>query len=304
MAMEQILQTVKLGGTLIFLKDRLHAADTEHWLTINKSIPHALREISQLQLGVVATRKEDLFVLVKAQENLLPKLQAFPGQRIVLDMELAQWQTLQLQVENALQEGTKIKSFDKSFEASCLFLDRDDVIVKNVPYNKDPEKVELMPGIAELINQAHQNHYWVAMVSNQSGLGRGMIDWDQYQQVHQRMLKLLADKNAWLDECLWASYIDSSAEPEGSLYENLRKPKPGMFLQAQEKLKMNFKNSIMIGDSSSDLSAAHAVGIGKLFLLESEKVEKELAALKDCGFAYEVLPTLESGLSRNLFFTK
>ncbi len=68
------------------------------------------------------------------------------------------------------------------------------MVVKNVPYNTDPKKVELTPGIELLISAAHAKGYWVAVVTNQSGLGRGWISWGEYQDVHQKMLQLLADK--------------------------------------------------------------------------------------------------------------
>lgn len=158
--------------------------------------------------------------------------------------------------------------------ARALFLDRDDVIVKNVPYNKDPAKVELMPGIVELIGKAHQKGMLVIVCSNQSGLGRGLVTQPEYFSVHQRFLQLLAENKGWIEDCLWAGYIENPIGDQ-HLQPQMRKPRPGMFLQAAQKWHIHMAASAMIGDSATDLIAAFTAGVSNLILLKSEKFEQE-----------------------------
>lgn len=172
------------------------------------------------------------------------------------------------------------EAFAGSFEAPILFLDRDNVIVPDIPYNKNPEMVSLNDGICSLIERAHHIGWWVAMASNQSGLGRQKIRFDEYASVHRRLQKLLAEQGQWLDESEWAGFVSGSLVVEGQLDPQMRKPRPGMFWRIQRKLKGNLRASMMIGDSASDLLAATQVGIEKLYLLKADHYKQELEKLE------------------------
>ena len=175
---------------------------------------------------------------------------------------------------------SRAECFSGSYERPILFLDRDNVIVPDVPYNNDPDKVTLNAGVVELIHRAHQVGAWVAMVSNQSGLGRGKIRFDEFGYVHRQMLALLAAESVWIDHSEWASFIPDSDCVEGILYSQMRKPRPGMFWSVQRKLKGHLAASHMIGDSASDLLAAEQAGVAHLWLLKTEKVAEEVKKLE------------------------
>ncbi|WP_374029108.1 D-glycero-alpha-D-manno-heptose-1,7-bisphosphate 7-phosphatase [Bdellovibrio bacteriovorus] len=290
-----ILDTVQIGGSLVFLTEKAPSQQREWFKPLQNhfahEIPFVLRRTDDLLTEKFKTRPEDLVIVFSEQKEVLKKLNhVLQGQRVLVtehegeknpyvdfawncDEEVwthalqslrANWDRLQAPVD-----------FAKSGESPCLFLDRDDVIVKNVPYNKDPDAVQLMPGIEELINRAHAAGYWVALVTNQSGLGRGWISWHDYQLVHQQMMRLLAQKGCWIDECVWSPFIDQEGVPQGRFLAGLRKPRAGMFQMVHAKLKVNMSKSAMVGDSASDLMAAFSAGVKDLYLFNSEKVEKE-----------------------------
>lgn len=197
-------------------------------------------------------------------------------------------------ISHAFERIESVVQPKNSEKAPCLFLDRDDVVIKDVPYATDPSKVELVPGIVELINEAHEKGYWVALVTNQSGLGRGRIDWVQYQQVHQRMLKLLAAQGAFFDDYQFAGYIGTTDLEYGQILASLRKPGTGMFHRVHEKLKLNKADSIMVGDSASDLMAAYNFGVRNCYLLRTEKSDAQLKKLEQFKalnpeFAYQFI---------------
>src|SRR5207253_9964129 len=102
------------------------------------------------------------------------------------------------------------KSLEGFGQQSCLFLDRDGVIVDDVPYNTDLAKVTLKPGIIELLEKAHGLGMWITIVSNQSGLGRGYFSWTVYRQIHQKICQLLAFHGEWVDLALCAPYYDGT----------------------------------------------------------------------------------------------
>lgn len=291
-----IADTVQLGGVLIFLKDQA-PDDLQQWLEPLRfvcayDVPVVIRSVHDLELGKFKSRSEDLIFFFDEQVVHIKSLNSIlQGQRILLSMReihgvdfvwaqasLDSWKKTIQGLENYLQSANPLLA-SVDAETPCLFLDRDDVVIRNIPYNGDASKVELTLGSAKMINEAHKRGYWVALVTNQSGLGRGRISWSEYKQVHQRMLELLAEQNSWLDECVWASYIENEVSPEGRLFASLRKPRAGMFQMVQEKLRVKMSRSLMVGDSATDLMAAHAAGVGSLYLLRSDKFLKEEASL-------------------------
>ena len=128
----------------------------------------------------------------------------------------------------------------------------------------------------ELIKKAHGFGLWVTVVSNQSGLGRGDFSWTDYRKVHQKICQLLAAEGAWVDLTLCAPYYDGTEFKQAQARPHYRKPDIGMFRHAEEELGVSFENSIMIGDSATDLIPAYQCGVKKLYLMSSEKQDGEL----------------------------
>lgn len=309
-----VADTVRMGGVLVFIKDQA-PQDFSQWLapltqSFGMKIPISVRNKSDFMSGRYHTGHHDLILFFQGQESVVAELDAHvQGQRVwissadqaphVVDYTwhvadigawTSFWAALAPQFDSLIENWTS----SEMDHAPCLFLDRDDVVVKNVPYNKDPNQVELIPEMVELIHQAHAHGYWVALVTNQSGIGRGRISWQEYKQVHQRMLKLLSAEGAWIDECVWSSYIENEAVPEGRLLAGLRKPRAGMFQLVKEKLKIDMGKSIMIGDSATDLIAAHSAGVGSCYLFKSDKFQKERETLEkfravNSKFSYQAI---------------
>jgi len=173
------------------------------------------------------------------------------------------------------------KSLEGFGQQSCLFLDRDGVVIPDIPYNTDISKITLKPGIGELIKKAHHLGHWVTIVSNQSGLGRGYFSWSDYRKVHQKICRLLAAEGEWVDLALCAPYYEGTPYKQAQARPHYRKPDVGMFKHAEEELGVSFEISMMVGDSATDLIPAHQCGIKKLYLISSEKSEGELAKLAD-----------------------
>ncbi|UXR64627.1 HAD-IIIA family hydrolase [Bdellovibrio bacteriovorus] len=296
-----ILETVQLGGSLVFLSDQAPSTLPVWTGSLQKhfaaEIPFVVRRAKDLTNKRFATRPEDLVLFFKEQESLLPQMESLlSGQRALLgtdaarltdswdfifsDMTMELWETLLQNLRRQWDQASVLQGLPGEHQTPCLFLDRDNVVVKDVPYNKDPKAVVLMPGIAELINRAHARGWWVALVTNQSGLGRGRITWDEYQSVHQQMLRLLAEQKAWIDDCEWSAFISESGTQRGRLLAGMRKPRNGMFLKINDTLKVNMSRSVMVGDSASDLKAAYAAGVKSLYLLASDQTAKQEESLK------------------------
>jgi histidinol-phosphate phosphatase family protein len=131
----------------------------------------------------------------------------------------------------------------------AVLLDRDGTLVVDVPYNGDPALVELMPGAAEALARLREAGIPTALVSNQSGIARGLIDADQVAAVNARMEELLGP--------IGPKAICPHGPEDGC---DCRKPRPGLVLQAAEALGVDPAECAVVGDSGTDVEAARAAG--------------------------------------------
>ncbi|HEY8271513.1 MAG TPA: HAD-IIIA family hydrolase [Pseudobdellovibrionaceae bacterium] len=186
------------------------------------------------------------------------------------------------------------RSLEGFGQQSCLFLDRDGVIIEDIPYNADLTKVALKPGILQLLRKAHGLGMWITVVSNQSGLGRGYFSWTAYRQIHQKICQLLAAQGEWVDLSLCAPYSEGTDFKQAQARPHYRKPDVGMFKHAEEELGISFSSSVMVGDSATDMMPAFLSGVRKLYLVTSEKQEGEIRKLYEFqklhpDFKYQVI---------------
>ncbi|GAG48670.1 unnamed protein product, partial [marine sediment metagenome] len=118
--------------------------------------------------------------------------------------------------------------------STAVFLDRDGTIVEDLGYIGEPEQLRLIPGAADALRRFSREGYLVVVVSNQSGVARGLFDEADLSRVHARLEALLAECGASLDGAYYCPYL-SGAEATVEAYRReseLRKPAPGMLLQA------------------------------------------------------------------------
>jgi len=158
---------------------------------------------------------------------------------------------------------------------AAVFLDRDDTLIENVPYLGDPTQVQLLPGAKEAITQLHRAGLLLIVVSNQSGVGRGLISKAQVGSVDAKMEELLGGKG------IITAFTHCYAAP-GDPYGERRKPSPLMLQEAALEHGLSLNNSFMVGNRLSDIQSGHAAGC-RTIILElriqpgDEKVCTELA---------------------------
>jgi len=134
----------------------------------------------------------------------------------------------------------------------ALLLDRDGTLIVDVGYPRDPAQVELLPGAAEAL-RALQASWALVIVSNQSGLGRGLITEAEARAVHDRVIARFAAAGV----AFAGAYYCPHAPGAGCA---CRKPAPGLVLDAARELGLDLARSVMIGDKASDAAAGRAAG--------------------------------------------
>ena len=145
---------------------------------------------------------------------------------------------------------------------AAVFFDRDNTLIVNDGYLGDPAGVVLMPGAAAAVAAARRAGFAVVVVSNQSGVARGLFDEAAVQAVDRRMADLLLDDNpaAMVDLQLYCPFHPAAPLPAYRQDSPLRKPKPGMLLLAAERLSLDLPRSWMVGDAPRDVAAGRAAG--------------------------------------------
>ena len=150
----------------------------------------------------------------------------------------------------------------------ALLLDRDGVINLNHGYVHTPEQTDWIPGIFDLVAQAHQQKMLVVVVTNQAGIGRGFYSEDEFLAYSAWVHAQFAQRGTPLLATFWCPHHPDSGNGRYKIDCGCRKPKPGMLLAAAERFELNMQASWMIGDKPSDMAAATAAGVAHRHLLE------------------------------------
>ena len=136
-----------------------------------------------------------------------------------------------------------------------MFLDRDGTIIEDPGYLHKPEDVKLLPGAAEAIRRLNAAGYLVVVVTNQSGIARGLYTVADYRAVERRLGELLGAQGARIDVSYFCPHHPQAPEPCAC-----RKPGTKLFLDAQAALGIDFARSWWVGDRLSDVQPAPKLG--------------------------------------------
>jgi D-glycero-D-manno-heptose 1,7-bisphosphate phosphatase len=127
-------------------------------------------------------------------------------------------------------------------------------------YLRRPEDVVILPGAASAIARLNAKNIPVIVITNQSGIGRGLFGWAEYNAVMDKIGELLAGEGAHTDDTYVCPFHEGAVGEYHHANHPDRKPNPGMLLKAAEKHQIDLKRSWMIGDKEIDLEAGRNAG--------------------------------------------
>lgn len=142
----------------------------------------------------------------------------------------------------------------------AVFLDRDGTIIEDPGYLSDPKEVKLLPGVELALKSLSQAGYLLVVVTNQSGIARGMFTEETLDLIHDRLRELLHEKNARIDAVYHCPFLPEGSVEQYAVDSDLRKPKPGMLLEAADELDIDLERSWTVGDSPRDVEAGQRAG--------------------------------------------
>ncbi len=148
----------------------------------------------------------------------------------------------------------------------AVFLDRDGTLSEERGYIDRLELIEIFPWTSDAIRLLNRAGFAVVVVTNQSAIGRGIIDPPFLQTVHDAFDRHLAQSGARVDRYYYCPHHPDARLPEYRMVCRCRKPGPGMIEQATTELGLDPSRSFMVGDRLIDVACGHAAGVRSLLV--------------------------------------
>lgn len=153
-----------------------------------------------------------------------------------------------------------------------LFLDRDGVINRKLPddYVKQPGEFEFLPGVLDALATLNHKFGIIVIVTNQQGIGKGLMSFDQLAGIHKMMLAKISETGGRIDQIYFAWQLAEWNHAD-------RKPNIGMAETARKDFKneIDFSKSIIVGDSLSDMEFGTNAGMKRVFITRGEEGREE-----------------------------
>ncbi len=158
----------------------------------------------------------------------------------------------------------------------AVFLDRDKTIIEDDEgYISDPARVKLLPDVGSAIKKLNDNGFMVIVVSNQSGIGRGMFNEQDLESIHQKMTDLLQKEQATIDDIFYCPHHAEAKVEKFRKDCTCRKPLPGMIIKAAMNHKIDLNQSYCVGDEERDIEAGINAGCRTIRITKQTDVESK-----------------------------
>jgi histidinol-phosphate phosphatase family protein len=151
----------------------------------------------------------------------------------------------------------------RSARPQAVLFDRDGTLIADVPYNADPERVRVLPTVRVAVAALRRAHVPIGVISNQSGIARGLITADDVARIGRRVEHEIGRFDVW--------EICPHGPGEGC---ECRKPRPGMVVAAARRIGVSPRATAVIGDIGSDIACAEAAG-ARAVLVPTERTLPE-----------------------------
>jgi D-glycero-D-manno-heptose 1,7-bisphosphate phosphatase len=158
--------------------------------------------------------------------------------------------------------------------APAVFVDRDGTLILEVGYLSRLEQIEVLPGAAEAVRLLGQRGIKVVVITNQSGIARGLISEGDLDVIHQELKRRLARCGAFLDGIYYCPHHPTEGRDPYRVTCDCRKPNIGLVRQAVAELNLDLGRSYVVGDQDSDMELAARIG-AKGILIQNNKAEGE-----------------------------
>ncbi|MEN6450268.1 MAG: HAD family hydrolase [Thermoguttaceae bacterium] len=162
----------------------------------------------------------------------------------------------------------------------AVFFDKDGTLVEDRPYNVDCSTLCLAAGAIDAMEALQTLGYQLVVVTNQSGIARGLFTIDDFRRLERALIDRLAAAGVHLSGVYFCPHLPDASVSEYAVACDCRKPRPGLFFQAAEQLGLDLPRSWMVGDILDDVEAAHRAGCRAVLLHGSTETEWRVSPLR------------------------
>jgi D-glycero-D-manno-heptose 1,7-bisphosphate phosphatase len=152
----------------------------------------------------------------------------------------------------------------------AVFLDKDGTIIKDVGYLDDPKKVRLFAGSASAIRSLNKKGFKVIVISNQSGIARGMFTESTLKDIDDKLISLIKRKGGKIDGIYYCPHHPRYGLSRYRRVCECRKPHNGLIIKAAKEHRIDLKRSFTVGDKRSDIKAGKISRTRTILVLSGE----------------------------------
>jgi D-glycero-D-manno-heptose 1,7-bisphosphate phosphatase len=182
----------------------------------------------------------------------------------------------------------------------AVFLDRDGTINEEVDFVCSPDELHLIPGAAGAIRRLNQAGLITCVISNQSGVARGLLTEEDLMRIHAKLEQDLQLEEARLDRIYYCPHHPTEGVPPYNISCTCRKPATGMLESGREEFSIDLKRSFVIGDRLADIGAGTAAGAQTILVLTGYG-KKALEECRKAGITPDrILPSLAEAVEHIL----
>lgn len=221
------------------------------------------------------------------------KLKAYHSAEYVRDMGTSD---RLLKVSRDVESG-KVARLNKRLKRPAIFLDRDGVLIKDMDIKPRAEDLTILNGVEKAIGKINASNYLCIIVTNQPMIAKGLVSVDEVESTNMMLETKLGQSHAFIDAIYYCPHHPERGFPdevtELKIECNCRKPKIGMFLEAQSHFNIDMEKSWMIGDRETDILAGKAASC-RTILVGDHKQNSTCADYQFCDLPEAVTYILEN----------
>ena len=224
------------------------------------------RILQFIQAGVPADFGRDIFPRICETEQVF----GYPTPEYIKDMGTP----TRLARVSADEASGRVARWNLEHSRPAVFLDRDGVINEYDGYIDTPDRLRLLPGVADAVRRLNDSDYLSLVVTNQPVVARNLCTLQGLDEIHKKLETVLGERHAWLDAIFVCPHHPDRGFPgENAALKidcDCRKPKPGLIEQARSRFNIDMARSYIIGDSARDILCGKAAGVTTIGLRSGE----------------------------------